>query len=128
VIEQEGLVEAAATRGARLRSLLEDLQSRHPVMRALRGRGLLQGIELRRPDGSRFTEAEGVSYAVSGEAKRRGLMIYSCPTPVGTEHMDALLLAPPLIVTDGELDEIVERLDGALTAFEAGMDSRQTGR
>jgi adenosylmethionine-8-amino-7-oxononanoate aminotransferase len=128
VIEQEGLVEAAATRGARLRGLLEDLQSRHPVMHALRGRGLLQGIELRRPDGARFAEAEGVSYAVSGEAKRRGLMIYSCPTPVGTEHMDALLLAPPLIVSDAELDEIVERLDGALTAFEAGMDSRQTGR
>jgi adenosylmethionine-8-amino-7-oxononanoate aminotransferase len=118
VIEQEGLVDAAAERGTRLRGMLEELKRRHPIVHALRGRGLLQGIELRRPGGARFAEADGVSYALSAEAKRRGLMIYACPTPVGTEHMDALLLAPPLIVSEAELDEIVERLDGALGEFE----------
>ena len=122
VIEQEGLVEAAASRGARLRSLLHGLAARHPIVHGLRGRGLLQGIELRRPDGGRFAESEGVSYAAAGEAKGRGLMIYGCPTPVGNEHMDALLLAPPLIVTDAELDEIATRLDATLAAIEARLD------
>jgi adenosylmethionine-8-amino-7-oxononanoate aminotransferase len=45
-------------------------------------------------------------------------MIYSCPTPVGTEQMDALMLAPPLILTDDEVDEIASRLDAALTRVE----------
>jgi 4-aminobutyrate aminotransferase-like enzyme len=41
-------------------------------------------------------------------------MIYSCPTPVGTEQMDALMLAPPLVISDAEIDEIASRLDAAL--------------
>jgi adenosylmethionine-8-amino-7-oxononanoate aminotransferase len=117
-IEEDGLVEAAEVRGARLRDRLEELRGRHAVMHALRGRGLLQGIELRAPDGSRFPAAAGVSGRVSAAAKQEGLMIYSCPTPVGTEQMDALMLAPPLILTDDEVDEIASRLDAALTRVE----------
>ena len=45
-------------------------------------------------------------------------MIYGCPTPVGNEHMDAVLMAPPLIITDDELDELITKLDSALTAVE----------
>ena len=48
-------------------------------------------------------------------------MIYSCPTPVGTEHMDALMLAPPLILTDAEVDEIAARLDTALARVESSL-------
>ena len=82
VIEEEGLVEAAETRGARLRERLEELRGRHPIVHSLRGRGLLQGIELRAPDGTRFPAAAGVCGRVAAEAKAGGLMIYSCPTPV----------------------------------------------
>jgi adenosylmethionine-8-amino-7-oxononanoate aminotransferase len=35
--------------------------------------------------------------------------------------MDALLLAPPLIVTEQEIDDIAELLDGTLTAVEAAL-------
>ncbi len=48
-------------------------------------------------------------------------MIYSCPTPVGTEQMDALLLAPPLIITDAEIDETADLLDASLEAVEAAL-------
>jgi adenosylmethionine-8-amino-7-oxononanoate aminotransferase len=58
---------------------------------------------------------------VAAEAKRRGLMIYSCPTPVGNEHMDALLLAPPLIVSEREIDQIAELLDITLEAVEGAL-------
>ena len=51
-------------------------------------------------------------------------MIYGCPTPVGNEHMDAILLAPPLIITDAEIDELITKLDGlwrrSSTSSEAG--------
>jgi adenosylmethionine-8-amino-7-oxononanoate aminotransferase len=113
-IEEDGLVEAAEARGARLRERLEELRGRHPIIHSLRGRGLLQGIELRAPDGARFPAAAGVCGRVAAEAKAEGLMIYSCPTPVGTEQMDALMLAPPLVISDAEIDEIASRLDAAL--------------
>ena len=58
---------------------------------------------------------------VAAEAKANGLMIYSCPTPVGTEHMDALMLAPPLVISDAEIDETAARLDVALTRVESTL-------
>jgi 4-aminobutyrate aminotransferase-like enzyme len=48
-------------------------------------------------------------------------MIYSCPTPVGNEHMDALLLAPPLTISEQEIDDVAELLDGTLTAVETAL-------
>jgi adenosylmethionine-8-amino-7-oxononanoate aminotransferase len=48
-------------------------------------------------------------------------MIYPCPTPVGTEQMDALLLAPPLTVTEAEIDEIAALLDETLASVEATL-------
>jgi adenosylmethionine-8-amino-7-oxononanoate aminotransferase len=122
VIRDEGLVEAAETRGARLRGLLEELAGRHPLVQGLRGCGLLRGVELRDPgSGSRFAESANVSGRLGAAARERGLMIYACPTPVGNEHMDAVLLAPPLIISDAELDELAEKLDGALDAVERSL-------
>ena len=118
VIEQEGLVEASAEKGGRLRSLLEEVKGRHPMVHSLRGRGLLQGIELRHPSGERFPYSAGMSYGLAAAARDRDLMIYGCPTPVGNEHMDSVLIAPPLIITDAEIDEVITRLDGALGAVE----------
>jgi adenosylmethionine-8-amino-7-oxononanoate aminotransferase len=120
-IEQDGLLEAAEARGEQLRARLVELADRHPVIADVRGLGLLRGIELRRPGGGRFPAEAGVSGLVSAEAKRRGLMIYSCPTPVGNEHMDALLLAPPLIVSEPEVDRIAELLDATLEAVEGTL-------
>src|SRR4029079_6663090 len=93
-------------RGEQLHARLAEIAARRPIVAELRGLGLLRGIELRAPGGGRFAAADGMSGKVSAEAKRRGLMIYSCPTPVGTEHMDALLLAPPLAATEAEVGEI----------------------
>jgi adenosylmethionine-8-amino-7-oxononanoate aminotransferase len=121
VIEQEGLVEAASVKGGRIRAELDRLRERHPLMHALRGRGLLQGIELRDPSGARFHPDRNVTGALTAAARERGLMIYGCPTPVGNEHMDAVLLAPPLIISDAEIDELIEKLDGALEAVEQGL-------
>jgi adenosylmethionine-8-amino-7-oxononanoate aminotransferase len=121
-IEQDDLVAEADRKGAVIRTQLERLSARHPLMYALRGRGLLQGIELRHPDsGERFDASQRVTGKVTAAARDRGLMIYPCPTPVGTEHMDALLLAPPLTVTEAEIDEIAALLDETLASVEATL-------
>jgi adenosylmethionine-8-amino-7-oxononanoate aminotransferase len=121
-IEQEGLVEEADRKGTQIRAELEQMAFRHPLMHALRGRGLLQGIELRHPaTGERFAASERISGRVVGAARERGLMIYPCPTPVLNEHMDAVMLAPPLIISDAEVDEMLGTLDAAMTAVENSL-------
>jgi adenosylmethionine-8-amino-7-oxononanoate aminotransferase len=114
-IRDDGLLQAATDRGIRLRGHLETLAERHPLIHDLRGRGLLQGLELRNPvGGGRFAETDGVSGRVAAAARDRGLMVYACPTPTENEHMDAILLAPPLIISDAEVDELAEKLDASL--------------
>jgi adenosylmethionine-8-amino-7-oxononanoate aminotransferase len=119
IVREEGLVQAAVERGAQLRAHLEQIAARHPLVSALRGRGLLQGLELRDPaTGGRFPESQGVSGRVSAAAREGGLMVYPCPTPIDDEHLDAVLLAPPLIISDAQVDELAEKLDAALGAVE----------
>jgi 4-aminobutyrate aminotransferase-like enzyme len=48
-------------------------------------------------------------------------MIYSCPTPVVNRQMDAVLLAPPLIISDDEIAETLQVLDAALAAVESSI-------
>jgi 4-aminobutyrate aminotransferase-like enzyme len=43
-------------------------------------------------------------------------MIYACPTPMGATTLEAVMLAPPLTITDGELAEVVAILADALAA------------
>ena len=98
------------------------MASTHPMMAALRGRGLLQGIELRHPaTGERFAESERISGRVARAARERGLMIYSCPTPIVNRHMDAVMLAPPLIIADAEIDEMLEKLEASIGAVESAL-------
>jgi adenosylmethionine-8-amino-7-oxononanoate aminotransferase len=121
-IEDEGLVDGAAVKGGRIRAELERMAAAHPMMAALRGRGLLQGIELRNPaTGERFAESERISGRVARAARERGLMIYSCPTPILNRHMDAVMVAPPLIISDAEIDEMLEKLEASIGAVESAL-------
>jgi adenosylmethionine-8-amino-7-oxononanoate aminotransferase len=124
-IEEEDLLAEAARKGELLRRELERMSAAHPLMAALRGRGLLQGIELRHPaTGERFAASERVTGRLTAAARERGLMIYSCPTPVLNQHMDAVLLAPPLIISDDELGEVVTTLEAAVAEVEASIGVR----
>ena len=53
---------------------------------------------------------------IKAEAMARGLMVYPMGGTIDGRHGDHVLLAPPFIVTDNELDEIVGRLSAALDA------------
>jgi len=93
VLVDEELAARAARLGTRLLSGLAQLHS--PAVRAIRGRGLLIGIELTRESGTAREWAE----------KLIGAGILAKDT-----HRQVLRLAPPLIVTDEEIDWLLERL------------------
>jgi 2,2-dialkylglycine decarboxylase (pyruvate) len=111
VIEEEGLVARARQRGDRLMAGLRELQDRHEHVGDVRGRGLLAGVELVRDRDSR-APADELGAAVTGECLRCGLSMNIVRSGA---NANCLRMAPPLTVTEDEIDLAVEILDGALT-------------
>ena len=119
ILEAEGLVARAEVMGERALARLQGLRAR-PQVGDVRGRGLLLGVELvadtrtRRP----FPRAEKRAETVAACAFAQGLIVYpSAGCATGTEG-DVVMLAPPLVVTEAEIDEMAAILDRAIeTAF-----------
>ena len=118
ILEREGLVERAGLLGETAMARLQLLSS-HLHVGDVRGRGLLMGVELvadketRRP----FPRSEGRAEALAAEAFRRGLVIYAGTGGAGGADGDSVLLAPPFVVTEAELHEMVAILEQSLTAL-----------
>jgi 4-aminobutyrate aminotransferase len=111
VIESERLCERSRTLGERALRRLHALKARHPLVRDVRGLGLLLGIELALPDGKPArVEADAVMY----ECLSRGLSF-----KVGQGNV--LTLSPPLIIDERDLDAAFDILDDALAAVAAGV-------
>lgn len=115
---RQKLIENAEKRGARLKSMLLALMERYPFIGDVRGKGLLLAFEL---VADRDTMAPlpvelNAHVNLVDEAYHRGLIIYSRRTRGGTIG-DHFMVCPPLIVTDAELDKIVELLIDSLDAF-----------
>jgi adenosylmethionine-8-amino-7-oxononanoate aminotransferase len=106
ILRREGLVERSATMGAVLGSRLRAALGDHPAVVDIRGRGLFYGIELRC---SRD--------AVVGAAMRRDMWVY----PAGSGPVaEAVMIAPPFVVTEQEIDDIVTRLVDSIDEVAAG--------
>ena len=108
ILETERLVEACATKGEHLRSLLGTRLAEHPHVGEVRGRGLLVGIELvaDRETRAPFPRAARVAEATLTAARDRGVLLYSGTGTADGVDGDVLLLGPPFVVTDAELDTI----------------------
>ena len=118
ILESEDLVAASATRGARLRSLVSDALGDHAAVGDIRGRGLFLGIELVADRESRdpFPRAARVTERVVEAARERGLLVYSGTGVANGMDGDTILLGPPFVVTDPELERIAAILADAVDA------------
>jgi 4-aminobutyrate aminotransferase len=113
IIEEEKLVENAAQMGEFALAQLRELQSRHPLIGDVRGRGCLLGVELVLDRDSKEPAADAAD-AVLYAALSRGL---SFKISMG----NVLTLAPPLIVDRDHIDRAVSILDECLSAAEATL-------
>ena len=110
-MEAEHLVERSAAMGDVLAARLDDALGGHPDVVDIRGQGLFRGIELR-PSGGRFTSG------VVAECLARDMWIY----PAGSGPVpDGVMIGCPLIVTEGEVELIVETLAAAISAVGATL-------
>jgi adenosylmethionine-8-amino-7-oxononanoate aminotransferase len=131
IIEEERLVEASATKGERLRALLEERLADLPHVGEVRGRGLLVGVELVADRESRdpFPRAARVTESIVAAAQERGVLLYAGTGVADGIDGDTILLGPPFIVTDEELvqiaDVVAESVEVAtLTATAAAPTAR----
>jgi len=107
IIEREGLVENAARVGGYLHDRLRGLMETHPIVGDVRGKGLLLAIEIVRDrvTKAQFTDAEGMADVLSNALMRRGLLCRAG---------NIVNIAPPLVLSEAEADELVQIVDAAL--------------
>ncbi|MDP6872679.1 MAG: aspartate aminotransferase family protein [Alphaproteobacteria bacterium] len=112
------LIGNAARMGALLKSRLEGLLDEFEFIGEIRGRGLLLGFDViaDRETGRPLPPELDAHMRLAQEAYDRGLIIYSRRTMGGAKG-DNFLVSPPLIVTEGQIDEIMDLLLQALRAF-----------
>jgi adenosylmethionine-8-amino-7-oxononanoate aminotransferase len=120
-----GLVERAGDSGEYLRAQLRALQESCPIIGDVRGLGMLNAVEIVADRDSRgmFPRAVDVVGRIQALARAAGLLIYGRRTHAG-RFGDWIMVAPPLIATRGELDEIVAGLGRAFSEFAAEMATR----
>jgi adenosylmethionine-8-amino-7-oxononanoate aminotransferase len=119
VLEAESLVDRARVMGEKARALLEPLR-RHRHVGDVRGRGLLMGVELVADAATRapFPRARRAAETVADAALQAGLVLYPGTGCADGTAGDLLLVAPPFVVSEGELAEMAAVLDRVLTTFD----------
>ena len=119
IIEEEGLVARAAVMGARLLDGLRRALAPCPIVGEVRGLGLMCAVELVDDAATRIPlrlGARGVE-RLERELRDRGVLCFA-DNPV--------ILAPPLVIQDHEVDELAAAVAGALAAL--ALRRPQAGR
>jgi 2,2-dialkylglycine decarboxylase (pyruvate) len=112
VVEEENLAERARACGAYLLERLRQLQERHEQIGDVRGLGLLCGLELVKDRDTR-EPADSLGLALTDECQRCGLSVNLVRGGTGGQA-SCLRMAPPLTVTEDEIDLAATIIDDAL--------------
>lgn len=125
VMETEDIVENARVVGAELKRRLTELMGRYEMLGDVRGRGLMIGIEFRRPQSLKLR-----AHWRALELARKGLFAQTIVhalfhrhrilTQVSGDHIEVIKLIPPLIIGEREVDRF-------LAAFKDVMDDAHQG-
>jgi 4-aminobutyrate aminotransferase len=111
VIEEDDLLSNARAMGERLLAGLNQLKSRHDLLGEIRGMGLLVGAEIER-DG---LPAPDLAHKVVYAAWKQGLLLIHQGL-----YGNVLILVPPLVIDEKQIDAGLERLSSALKMVEGG--------
>jgi putrescine aminotransferase len=115
ILEDEGLVEQAAEKGAYLQERLQKLRS-HEIVGDVRGLGLVAGVELvrNRLTKEQFDVAAAAARRVFLAALEQGVIVRPLPG-------DVLAMSPPFVISNEQIDRMVAVLDSAIAKVEAEL-------
>lgn len=112
VMAQEKLIDQVGEKSERLLKGLHQALGDHPNIGDIRGRGLFIGLELVADRRSKAPLAfERKAHAlIKKQAMANGLMCYPMGGTLDGQRGDHILLAPPLVISQAEIDQVIERL------------------
>lgn len=108
-IQEHDLMENALARGQQLYDGLVELQKKHPIIGDIRGIGLMRGAELVHADKSPAAEELEM---VLEEMKNRGFIIGK-----NGVARNVMAFQPPLVITESDVDDVLNNLDDVLKQF-----------
>ncbi|MEC3861703.1 aspartate aminotransferase family protein [Mesobacterium sp. TK19101] len=114
--EEHDLMARVRLQGELLQSCLTDALGQHPHVGDIRGRGLFRGIEIvaDRDSKTHFDPARKLHARIKAAAFAEGLICYPMGGTLDGIVGDHVLLAPPLIIEDAQIDELVGKLCTAI--------------
>jgi adenosylmethionine-8-amino-7-oxononanoate aminotransferase len=117
-IVDRGLVPRVREMGAKLSDALHAEFGQHPNVGDIRGRGLFRGLELVQDRQSKdpFDPSKKLAARIKSAAMAEGLICYPMPGTRDGKIGDHVLLAPPFILNDAQVDEITQKLSRAISA------------
>ncbi|MFV2038565.1 MAG: aspartate aminotransferase family protein, partial [Paracoccaceae bacterium] len=123
-LTDDGLVARAQTMGVRLRAALSGAFADHPNIGDIRGRGLFCGLEFVQDRARKTPFDPGRAFAakLKAAAFQAGLICYPMAGTVDGKIGDHVLLAPPLIIEDAQIEELVLKLSHAIEQVLASLE------
>ncbi|WP_122860459.1 aminotransferase class III-fold pyridoxal phosphate-dependent enzyme, partial [Pseudomonas viridiflava] len=120
-LKEHNICEHATAMGARLVAHLRELQRDFPQLGDIRGRGLMLGVELVDPAGTRDAQGHPPVFArlaplIQRECLKRGLIL-----ELGGRHGSVVRFLPPLVITAEQIDEVAGIFGRALNAAVAQL-------
>ena len=118
IIESEKLVARAARMEARMEALLAPLRDLR-LVQDVRGRGMLWSIQLGRGDDGPFPKSEALTMQVLTSMLFQGVFAWPGYGTDPDGNGDAIIVSPPLVISDEDLQTVGEVICGALTQIDA---------
>ena len=120
IVDEEALCDNAAARGVQLRDGLRARLAGHPLVREVRGEGLLVGLELGPTDAGILNRAapwavRGLSRRVFGQWAAARLLEAGVVAQPASQRWEVLRLEPPLTITAEEVDGLIDAVAGVLS-------------
>ncbi len=116
-ILNRGLLARVNRQGEKLHQGLIDRFGQHPHIGDIRGRGLFRGIEIvaDRETKAPFDPSRGIAGKIKKAAFEAGLICYPMSGTIDGRQGDHVLLAPPFIIEDVQIEELIGKLDAAVS-------------
>lgn len=111
-----GLAARSAQMGEKLLTALTDAFGQHPQIGDIRGRGMFRGLEIveDRETKAPFAPEKGIAAKLKKHAFANGLICYPMGGTIDGRQGDHVMLAPPFIITDDQIDELVAKLSKSI--------------
>ena len=122
VLENGALISACVDRGFELERGLNSVAASSSTVVDVRGIGLMWALEFgRQPSGEPLPSELNATQQIVELCADEGLLVYPARGGVDGVRGDAIMLAPPLVISPSEVQILLQRLGDAIARFEAGL-------